>query len=505
MPSEDIHSTDVAQQRAELQVVLGSELFTRAPTLAHLLSYLCEKSFAGESSQIKEYSIGVEVFHRGSEFDQDSDSIVRVQANRLRKRLAEYYASDAASSHTLRITIPVGQYVPHFEVIANEAAAATAAEPVASEHVLDKLPSGHPRRKALILWTIGCLLLITLLSAAVLAGKLWQSRRQEQAAAEQTQEAQKIGPPAGDEIRILAGARHGYVDHAGKLWGADAYFDGGNANNDQQARVLRTLETNLYRNSRQGNFRYAIPLKPGSYELHLHFAENFYGMENNGGGEGSRVMTVRANGQTLLEHFDVAADAGEAGAADVKVFPAISPDKDGLLHLEFLGEKGEAMLSAIEILPGDGHRLRPIRLLARLAPYYSNDSRWWSPDNYYEGGQISSYSEEAANSDDAELYASERWGHFRYTIPVTPGRYSLTLFFAGRPKYSLPGEERVFHVFCNGRALLENFALRPENGKTSAITRHFNNLEPDSQGKLILEFVPVKGYAALSGLEVAQQ
>src|SRR5271163_649443 len=55
-------SVELEEQRAELNAVLESKEFTRAPTLAHLLSYLCEKLFAGEAGQIKEYSVGVEVF-----------------------------------------------------------------------------------------------------------------------------------------------------------------------------------------------------------------------------------------------------------------------------------------------------------------------------------------------------------------------------------------------------------------------------------------------------------
>src|ERR1700683_3886493 len=111
---ETPESTDLASQRAELQALLDSKEFTRAPTLANLLSYLCERLFAGEANQIKEYSVGVEVFKRGASFDPDSDSIVRVEANRLRKRLAAYYAGEGAT-HRLQITIPVGQYVPRFE------------------------------------------------------------------------------------------------------------------------------------------------------------------------------------------------------------------------------------------------------------------------------------------------------------------------------------------------------------------------------------------------------
>ncbi len=117
MAAESQISVGLDAQRAELEAVLQSKYFTRAPTLANLLSYLCEKLFAGEAHQIKEYSVGVEVFHRGPSFDQDSDSIVRVEANRLRKRLAEYYAEEGAS-HRLRIVIPLGQYVPDFESVA---------------------------------------------------------------------------------------------------------------------------------------------------------------------------------------------------------------------------------------------------------------------------------------------------------------------------------------------------------------------------------------------------
>jgi len=92
VPSTTAESISWEEQRAELQTVLRSPLFARSPTLSHLLSYLCEKTFAGETDQIKEYSVALEVFDRQDSFDQDTDSIVRVQANRLRKRLSEYYA-----------------------------------------------------------------------------------------------------------------------------------------------------------------------------------------------------------------------------------------------------------------------------------------------------------------------------------------------------------------------------------------------------------------------------
>ena len=93
---------ELDEQRSELKSVLESGHFLRAPKLAQLLSYLCERRFAGKSGQIKEYSIGLEVFGRGENFDQNTDSIVRVEANRLRKRLAEYYSTEGAKQSCSR-------------------------------------------------------------------------------------------------------------------------------------------------------------------------------------------------------------------------------------------------------------------------------------------------------------------------------------------------------------------------------------------------------------------
>jgi hypothetical protein len=146
MATESQRPADLEAQRAELEAVLHSEYFVRAPMLAHLLSYLCEKLFAGEASQIKEYSVGLEVFHRGSSFDQDADSIVRVEANRLRKRLADYYAG-AGAGNRLHITIPLGQYVPDFKVIAprqeEPAPALIGAAPVS----LSKIEGAQPGKR----------------------------------------------------------------------------------------------------------------------------------------------------------------------------------------------------------------------------------------------------------------------------------------------------------------------------------------------------------------------
>jgi hypothetical protein len=492
-------------EREELAAVLRSKEFARAPRLAQFLEYLCEKLFAGEAGQIKEYSIGVELFGRGAEFDQESDSIVRVEANRLRKRLAEFYAADGAG-HALQIVIPLGQYVPEFLTKAMPA-------PVA------EIPKsrGGARWK----WMAG-IAGVVMLAVAVVATVWWVRSRQPREAAAPVPAGERptafppelaTGLPSGDEVRILCGDTRSLVDHAGKLWSSDELFTGGAAVKSTVQHIWRTQDPAFYRTSRQGNFRYDLPLRPGSYELRLHFAETEFGPESTGtGGEGDRIMTVRANGRTLLSGFDVVADAGASRTADVKVFPDISPAKDGQLHLEFAGEAGkEAAVSAIEIVPGQKGHMRPVRILARQTPYYSNDSQWWSPDAYFEGGQLATYATPVSGTDDQELYDSERWGNFSYAVPVAAGRYTVTMHFAARHGDwpALAGGEtkaqHVFDVYCNGKVLLKGFDLAHEARQSDVVVRRAAGLEPNAQGKLMLTFVPVQGYATVTGIEVVAQ
>jgi len=510
-------SAESNEQRAELKAVLQSGSFLRAPTLAHLLSYLCERLFAGEAGQIKEYSIGVEVFHRGSSFDQDSNSIVRVEANRLRKRLAQYYAGEGAS-HTLRIEIPIGQYVPEFVAVTQECQ--SAALPIG---VSDSAAVEVPRRIAIgprLKWFGGAVLALALIGGLGYWSHLSRQRAAESAGTVAVTPgvevpAPLVGPPAGDEIRILAGENRGFVDHAGKLWIADRWFSGGSAVKSNAWRIARTQDPDLYRTSRQGQFRYDIPLEKGIYELRLHFAESTYGPgTGGGGGEGSRIMAISVNGKTLLSHLDIVADAGASSAADVKDFPGISPGADGQVHLSFSGVNGsQAILSAIEILPGVRGQMRPVRVLPRQTPYYSNDSEWWSPDNYFDGGQMASYATTVTGTDEPELYESERWGNFSYAIPVPPGKYTVLLHFAVRHgvwNSSASGDAsaptaHVFNVFCNGKVLLQNFNLPKEARQTDVVVRKAMGLEPNAQGKLLLSFVPVEGYATVTGIEVLPQ
>src|SRR4051794_23475276 len=107
---------DQEKARKEFEAIVASRIFDRAPNLGILLRYVCEKAFEQKADEIKEYNIAVEAFGRRADFDKRRDSIVRVEAHRLRKRLQQYYEDEDGARHELRIEIPSGHYAPLFVV-----------------------------------------------------------------------------------------------------------------------------------------------------------------------------------------------------------------------------------------------------------------------------------------------------------------------------------------------------------------------------------------------------
>jgi hypothetical protein len=105
--------------QAALDQITESHWFRESAQLRSLLRHVVEETLAGRQDGLKEYSLGLAVFHRPPDYDPRNDAIVRVQASQLRKRLASYYEHEGRSS-TLRIDMPRGAYVPIFTEVEAE-------------------------------------------------------------------------------------------------------------------------------------------------------------------------------------------------------------------------------------------------------------------------------------------------------------------------------------------------------------------------------------------------
>ncbi|MCC6265159.1 MAG: hypothetical protein IT169_16410 [Bryobacterales bacterium] len=89
----------------------NSDQLKRSAKLQELLQYLCRRAWVDGATEIREQEIGVAVFGRPEGYDSTQDTLVRVQASQLRKRLEKYFESEGLGEGLL-LEIPRGSYVP---------------------------------------------------------------------------------------------------------------------------------------------------------------------------------------------------------------------------------------------------------------------------------------------------------------------------------------------------------------------------------------------------------
>jgi Malectin domain len=528
-------SSSVVQEQQEVELVL--EKFARSPRLTKLLAYICKNYFDGTADRLSELTIAVEVFDRSVDFDRSQDAIARVEAHRLRKKLKEFYETEG-KDHRVQISLQPGSYVPlfhHLSAIPNGNTPELTVDEPSADQPLDERPetkpmalaqltplqfdneltskSGEPRKRIWLYLTAAFVAVIAVGSYAVFRG-------QSKPAAARTAPAAKVPsvaplPAVGiapqDTVRILCGYDGPpHIGPLGEKWGKDRYFEGGRPEPSTHSFTARSSDPFLFERMRTGEFNYEIPLKPGVYELHLYFIETGYGDEM-GGGENSRTFLIRLNDRVLFGSFDIFGDAMGARIADERVIRDVEPGKDGKLRLSFESQRGQPIISAIEVVPGIPHKQLPIRIVTQTGSFTDHLGQIWSPDNYYEGGEMSMRRSPVSGTPDPGLYASERYGNFTYAIPVDPrGTYSLTLHMAetyfGQNVSGQGGPgSRVFDVMANGVLLVKDLDISKEVGSLHALTETFHGLKPTAQGKLVLWFNPVVNYASVFALEVLDE
>jgi len=361
------------RERHGLEAVLSSGAFPPSSNSARLLSFLCESYFEDPARELTEYDIARGALGRRSDFDSRRDSVVRVEVHRLRKRLKEFYSAEGASL-PVHISLPPGQYAPQFQFIAENSPRQPAP------------PQSASVRRRIWIW-------LSLSAAIVLIAAVWVAAGKKPHPAAPVPVTAPLALGAQSEVRLLAGfLSGGYVDQYGRTWTGDAYFKGGSATEVHYLRLARTADPALYQHARQGlEFSYDIPLKPGTYEMRLHFAEAAPRIPIVGeSAESLRRFRVIANDKQVLPppdgrhvpQFDLVSDSGGDELADIKVFKDVRPAADGKLHLKFLSDKLAAIVNAIEIMPGEPGKMHAIRLCADSRSIVDTRGNVWLPDNF---------------------------------------------------------------------------------------------------------------------------
>jgi hypothetical protein len=101
--------------RDQLERLLANPLFKHSKRYPGLLRYVVEHTLEGLTTQLKERTLGVEVFGRDPEYDTNVDPVVRTTAGEIRKRIAQYY-HEPGHENEVRIDLPSGSYVPEFHL-----------------------------------------------------------------------------------------------------------------------------------------------------------------------------------------------------------------------------------------------------------------------------------------------------------------------------------------------------------------------------------------------------
>jgi hypothetical protein len=505
----------LAEKRAELDAVLASGCLGRSNYVVRLLTFVCEKYFEGKTEDVKEYSIAVHALGRSADFDPQADTIVRVTAHNLRKRLEEYYRTDGAD-HAIHICIPPGGYVPNF--VRSEAAASEASAPPHANSngtAIDGAPAPfhraasangdgdsvaplalEPARPRRLAGLVGSLALVACL--ALIIFYLWPRAGHASYVPTQAAAAAPIG--ISSTLRAMIGmGREPYTDHAGYLWSTDKYCSGGDSFSVSAPQILGTGDPRLFESGRSGQFSCKFPVPPGTYEMHLLFAETA-GLQEN-----ARTITYTIDGGST-NYLDVVDDSGADDTETMKVFTGVRPEADGTIHLDFTNP--HSFVNAVEILPDPAPLALPIRILAgRDAAYRDEEDRLWLPDRFFFGGRESSHGSEVRGLPDSGIYDGQRLGHFHYSIPVAPGeKYTLKLHFIERwfgiqnQNVGGPGS-RVFDVSCNGVMLLKNFDVMRE-AQNAPLVKTFSHIEPTPQAKIEIYFTPDVNYPTVSAIEI---
>lgn len=448
-------------ERDALTKLLSSGEFSRSINLEKILTYLCEKYFQGEGSQIKEFHVATEALGRPESFDPKKDSIVRVEMHRLRKRLKDYYENKAVDE-PVQILIPEKSYIPLFVHRRVDAGVAQqdlaelalplgvdqeAGAPLdAAEEAVSMQEEAEPPR------LVASKPVLTTLPTAAAAGSngapqpnlASQSGLQTAGSLPTNANAVQASNPATAAVAVTTGT---------------AQPLGSSATRSVATRHATSVSSNR-----------AAPVVAAT--------------QPTSAARRKRILWVLA-----------ASAATVAGLIyyGAVINPASGPGASTAGAAE-QGASAEANTKEALGLEPNGQELR---ILAGR-PAGKQVDRFgltWEGDRYFKGGTSFEVRKDVGTMGlDNNLFAGGREGNFRYEIPLAPGQYELTVYFAetayGESNPLGGGEgHRIFDIYANNKPLFTGIDVLAEAGTPNLATaRMAKGLSPGPNGKLVLDF-----------------
>jgi len=152
---------------AELERILTSRSFRNAVRSRQFLEFVVRHAIEGHSEQLKERTIGTEVFHRAPGYATGDDPVVRVQAGEVRRRLEQYY-QETHDASPIRIELPVGSYAPHIRWVPANGTAIAEQVATHAPRAVENPPTENMRPSTRWMIAALCLSVILVLGAGIL-------------------------------------------------------------------------------------------------------------------------------------------------------------------------------------------------------------------------------------------------------------------------------------------------------------------------------------------------
>jgi hypothetical protein len=158
---------------AQLERLLQNSHFHKSKRFPIFLRFVVSEALAGRADQLKERTLGIEVFGKDPNYDTTDDPIVRVTAGEIRKRIAQYY-QEPGHEHEIRLLLPSGSYAPQFcfpdvaaNVVPSDLTSARNALTVSQSLVLTAARRTFPWKRVAVA--------VLIISLALGAGFMWQA------------------------------------------------------------------------------------------------------------------------------------------------------------------------------------------------------------------------------------------------------------------------------------------------------------------------------------------
>jgi hypothetical protein len=231
------------ENRAQLEKILASQTFQGAEVLKAFLAFVVRKSLEGMEGEVKEYTIATEVFGRSDKYDPRIDSLVRVQAARLRSKLEDYYATEGKNDQVY-IDLPKGHYVATFAYLRPGEQGQDSWIPEAGRGVPHyAMPIGQGKRaglgRAWVWMLLSALLVVSCLLGALAFRYYLEAKRLRESAASQRADSR-------------------FVQEIAPLWGEFL---------SSATPILVSYSNPIFRGNLVGGLRYWVPLQSSEPKL----------------------------------------------------------------------------------------------------------------------------------------------------------------------------------------------------------------------------------------------